>query len=431
VRRLGARALGRSVLEGRGALRLATLTALVLGSVEAPTRLSAQASIHAQAIPLVTRASHLPEGGKTLTEFAIVQPSIVLGWRSPQSPVPSPSFLARLTLNGEGLTIEDGELAPGNFGEGYFDRRHPHTYVHEVVVAGHDLLGRHDGALRLGVAGGPKGFVAFGTDDPMSRPAVRYPVNHHFAQILERAIVIGSVGYGPLTLELTWFNGDEPTQPTDWPNWDRGLDSRAVRGTLTPVEGLELQLSYAKVKSPEHRGGAGPTQEKWDASLRYDGALADLPSYGLLEWARTEDAGGFFIYHSALGEAGVVLGRHRPYLRYEVTERPEEMRSSDPFHSQRPHTDDNIIGITKWSVLTAGYGVSFLTARGRLEVRPFVEGALAGVERLEGVLDPEFWYGGDVLPSLTIGVRMDWGGMSKMRMGRYIDAGSPTAHTGH
>jgi hypothetical protein len=416
---------------GQYTVRVAAAALLPILLVASAGRLVAQVSVHAQAIPLVTRASQMPEGGKTLTEFAVVQPALMLEWHGPGIRERGPRFFARATLNGEGLTIEDGELAPGNFGEGYFDRRHPHTYVHELIVAGHDLLGRHDGDLRLSLAGGPKGFVAFGTDDPMSRPVVRYPVNHHFAQILERAIVTGSVGYGPLSLELTWFNGDEPTQPSDWPNWDRGLDSRAVRGTAIPVAGLELQLSYAKVKSPEHRGGAGPTQEKWDASARWSGKVWGRESYGLAEWARTEDAGGFFVYHSALLEAGAVFGRHRPYLRLERTERPEEMRTDDPFHSQRPHTDDNIIGITEWSVLTAGYGVSFLTAGGRLEVRPFVEGTVARVEKLEGVLDPAFFYGGDVLPSLSVGVRMDWGGMNRMRMGRYLDAGSPTAHTGH
>ena len=40
------------------------------------------------------------------------------------------------TLNGEGLTMARGELSTGSFGEGYVDRRHPHTYLHELVLTG-------------------------------------------------------------------------------------------------------------------------------------------------------------------------------------------------------------------------------------------------------------------------------------------------------
>ena len=170
--------------------------------------------------------------------------------------------------------------------------------------------------------------------------------------------------------------------------------------------------------------GAGPTQGKRDASLRYAGPLAALPSYFLLEWARTAEAGGFFVFHSFLAEGAVSVGRQRPYFRFERTERPEEPRTTDPFRSVRPHLDDSNIGITRWTIWTAGYGVSLLTARGRLEVRPFVEGSLARVKALEGIFDPAAFYGASVLPSVTLGVRMDWGGMSGMRMGRYGAGGT-------
>ena len=37
-------------------------------------------------------------------------------------------------LNLEGLTIANGELATGDWGEGFDDRRHPHTYLHEAML---------------------------------------------------------------------------------------------------------------------------------------------------------------------------------------------------------------------------------------------------------------------------------------------------------
>ncbi|HET7040737.1 MAG TPA: hypothetical protein VFI13_01915, partial [Gemmatimonadales bacterium] len=292
-----------------------------------------------------------------------------------------------------------------------------------------DLLGRHDGPLELSVAAG-KGFVAFGDDDPMSRPVVRYPVDHHFAQLLERAVVIGAATWGPARVEATWFNGDEPLTPSSWPNWDRGLDSRAIRLSLTPGHGVEAQYSHARVLSPEHREGSGPPQVKDDASLRWAGPLRGRASYALVNWARTDEASGFFVFHSLVAEGSTVLGRHHPYLRFERTERPEDQRTSDPFRSVRPPLDNTSMGRTRWTVWTAGDGVSFLTARGRLEVRPFVEGSLARVRTLEGIFAPETFYGSDVLPSVTVGVRLDWGGMGRMRMGRYFDREEGTSMPG-
>jgi len=77
-----------------------------------------------------------------------------------------------------------------------------------------------------------------------------------------------------------------------------------------------------------------------------------------------------------------------------------------------------------------------ITAGGHLELRPFVEGSVAHVGVVEGIVDPEQFYGSDVLPSLSVGVRMDWGGMNKMRMGRYGTGGESVGqdhseHMGH
>ena len=60
-----------------------------------------------------------------------------------------------------------------------------------LALAGACLLGRRDGAARVSLSIG-KGFAPFGTDDPMVRPFVRYPVNHHLSQILERGVAIAA-----------------------------------------------------------------------------------------------------------------------------------------------------------------------------------------------------------------------------------------------
>jgi hypothetical protein len=134
----------------------------------------------AQAVVALERADPVPGGG-SLAEVRVVQPVLHLsaGGLGP----------LRLTavLNLEGATIPEGELALGNWGEGFVDRRHPHTYLHELIVTAGDLLGARPGTARLSLSAG-KGFAPFGTDDPMVRPFLRYPVNHHLAQILERAV---------------------------------------------------------------------------------------------------------------------------------------------------------------------------------------------------------------------------------------------------
>jgi hypothetical protein len=237
------------------------------------------AHLAAHAVAALTRVDPVP-GATDLTELRVVQPALM-------ARVAGPARLSLLaTLDLEGATISEGELTAGVWGEGFIDRRHPHTYVHELLLTGDDLLGRLDGVTRISLTAG-KGFAPFGTDDPMSRPVLRYPVNHHLAQVLERAVVIGAVNYGPVSAEVGLFNGDEPEQPDQWPLMKRFGDSWSARLTGRPIGGVELQASRADVHSPENRAGAGPDQEKWSVSGRWVGPVAGHPVYGLVEWART------------------------------------------------------------------------------------------------------------------------------------------------
>lgn len=323
-------------------------------------------------------------------------------------------------VNLEGLTLADGELAPGAWGEGFIDKRHPHTYLHELVatVSAPPLAG-FEATVTVG-----KGFVPFGTDDPMSRPVVRYPVNHHFAQILERAVAILAVRRGPAAIEAAVFNGDEPEEPSSWPNLERFGDSWGGRITVWPGAGIEGQLSRAVVASPEHREGAGSTQGKWSASARWDGAVAARPVTVLGEIARTSEADGFFVYRSVLAEGAWTEGGQRLHYRFERTERPEEERQTDPFRSVRPHHDDSNLGTTRWTVHTLG-----LTARlpspGGYRLSGLAEVSRAGVRRLSGVvIDPAAFYGATAIWSVSVGLRLELGAPMH-RMGRY-GAASPT-----
>jgi hypothetical protein len=378
-----------------------------------------------QAIAAYEYADPVP-GGSSLGEVRVVQPLVMV----------HAGALRRLrvagVLNLEGQTIPDGELAPGNWGEGFVDRRHPHTYLHELVLTADDLLGARGGRVRLSLSAG-KGFAPFGTDDPMVRPFVRYPVNHHLAQILERAVAIAALRTGPLTVEAGLFNGDEPERPGQWPRVSgRFGDSWSGRITAAPLPGATAEISYAHLHSPEHRPGSGTDQAKWSVAGRWERTVDGHPLYGLLEWARTSEARGFFVFHSLLAEGAWGTGPHRLQYRFERTERPEEERIAR-FRSLLPHLENSLLGTTRWTTHTLGYQVRALTS-GPLAVAPVVEIAYAGVTKVGGgLLDVKQLYGRTSILSLTLALRVS-AGMTMPRMGRYGAAeeedGAMNAHRG-
>jgi hypothetical protein len=344
-------------------------------------------------------------GGSSLDEMRLVQPTIMAHAGALANRL---RFLS--TLNLEGLTIPGGELTPGAWGEGFVDRRHPHTYLHELMFT----FDNPPFSLSAG-----KGFAPFGTDDPMSRPILRYPVNHHLAQILERAVAIVGLGLGPVMVEGGLFNGDEPERPGQWPRVSRFGDSWSGRLTIRPVNELELQGSHASVRSPEHRAGSGTDQSKWSVSGRWSGSLGSFPMYGLLEWARTSEADGFFAFHSVLAEGAWSTGRSRLHYRFEQTDRPEEERASSLFRSRRPHFENSILGQTRWTIHTAGYSFHLEYPPARLDLWPLVELSFGTMRDTRGGLfDARSFYGKNSFWSLSLGARLRLG-MGLHRMGRY------------
>jgi hypothetical protein len=120
----------------------------------------------AQAIGLVTRESPGIHG-RDLTEGYLSQPALmatVTPWGE--------ALTLKATLNLEGLTIKRGELTPGIAGEGYIDRRHPHTYLHEILLTSAHRF-RADGVSGASITVG-KGFAPFGRDRGGARGAVDF-----------------------------------------------------------------------------------------------------------------------------------------------------------------------------------------------------------------------------------------------------------------
>jgi hypothetical protein len=381
----------------------------------------------AHVIPLVTRATPTA-GRRSLTEAYLTQP-VLMGEVS--------AFGSRLAAHGmlnlEGATLTRGELNTGTYGEAYYDRRHPHSYVHELVATARAdfRVGRHAAALSLT---GGRGFAPFGSDDPMARPFVKYPVNHHLAQVLERVILIGAARVGPLTVEAGVFNGDEPTNPRSVPEWSRFGDSWSARVTLRPARGVEFSASAARVESPEFREGLGLDQRKASAVIRIDQPTAAGAGarYLLVEWARTHDdrRGRLaFTFTSFLAEGAYCRRGTWSAVRVERTTRPEEERQIDPFRTPRPQIEFGILGRTRWTTATAAFGTTAAHI-GVLTVAPFLEATYARPDAVESLaaFAPHDFYGSDQLWLLSLGARVNLGHRAR-RMGRYGVAAADAAHT--
>ncbi len=369
---------------------------------------SSRVSVGAQAISMVTRQSPAI-AGRGYTEGYLTQPTLMAhasAWRS--------RLVLQVMLSLEGLTLDRGELNPGIVGEGYVDRRHPHTYLHEITATLSERVGGARGSVTLG-----KGFAPFGTDDPMSRPFVKYPINHHLAQVLERIVAVAAVRAGPVSIEAGSFNGDEPESPGDAPNRTRLWDSWAARATLHPAAGAEIQGSYASVRSPEIARGGGPDDRKWSASARFE--RAHRGQYALVELARSTGYVGSsstFAFNSFLIEGQSDVAAIVVAGRLEVTERPDEERLSNPFRSTPGGHDFSILGRSRWTIATLR--VAAPPTRSRAGVEPFFELAHHRVRETlkpSGFVPAQF-YGSDRIWTLSLGAKVAFGELHR-RMGRY------------
>ncbi|MBC8090276.1 MAG: hypothetical protein H7Z40_23700 [Phycisphaerae bacterium] len=385
------------------------------------------------AFGVLTRAAPA-YNGESLTELQLVQPVLAIG-------VARNSWSFVGMANAEGFTLKRGELNAGIYGEGYVDRRHPHTLVHEAMLTWMPRTPRdvtNGSSLAFSLSAG-RGFVPFGSDDPMMRPLEKYPVNHHHAQILERMQAIAATrltrGARSAAVEVAIFNGDEPAGPFHGPRWNRFGDSWAIRGTIQPGRQLELSVSEARVTSPELQQGGAFNHRQRHASIRFDRAPTRPGTrYLLAEWARTDErTNGLraFRYHSALLEAGYGWRGATAAMRIEQTDRGEEGRLADPFRAAVGHVDFQILGVTQWSVATVALQTPSIA-------RPFPVARIAGfVElsqarprslRLPSAFEPAAFYGADRIWSVSAGIRVHAGFM-RHRMGRYGVMGA-VDHTG-
>ncbi len=371
----------------------------------------------AQAFPTVTGADPFNDTrGLRASQAYLTQPAAMVNVSSPGQ-----RLVLRTTLNFEAWTQPDGELTLGGWGEGFTDRRHPHTLLHEFMLSA-TAWDTPAGALSLSAG---KGFAPYGTDDPMGRPAVKYPTNHHLSQILERwtanAQLLTRSG---LSVEAGLFGGAEPDGPYDWSNIDSFGDSWSARvaqrfgGGVGPAARWEASASYARVAEAAH--GAKETTQLANAALRHSADHRFGHLYALAEASRSWPEAGRG-YYALLGEARVGLGerrRHQPYIRTEYATRPEYARLGAPGTSgffRYDHAAHHTLGSTRWLVNTLGYAHE--SAALPVSVRPFAELQHHFVSPDRGVR-PQALFGARQVWTVSAGARLFFGG-GPMRMGSY------------
>jgi hypothetical protein len=375
----------------------------------------------AQVIPAVTAGVGADANSAiTQTELYATQPVVMFNVESPRS-----RLVLRTTLNFEGLTQEDGELTFGGWGEGFIDRRHPHTLMHEAMLSV-NVWNAAGGSLSVSAG---RGFAPYGTDDPMARPVMKYPTNHHLSQILERYTVNGVYRRGGWSIEGGVFDGAEPTGPYDFGNFE-GFDSWSTRltrrfggaGTTAP---WELSASYARVTEVHHDEES--TTGLVNAYVRHDGQYGFGDLYAMVEASRSDPDGDGDGFHAVLGEVQLTRGRHRPYARIEVATRPEYEREGAPGDDGffRYDHDAHAEAATRWIITSVGYG--YEAVRLPYSARPFVEIQHNNAARSRGDVSATGLFGTTRFFSLTAGVRIFLGG-GPMRMGSYGVLDAVTDH---
>jgi hypothetical protein len=345
------------------------------------------------------------------TEGYLTQPAVMVNVEGPGSRV-----VLRGTLNLEALTQPEGEYTFGGWGEGFIDRRHPHTVLHEAMLS-LDAWRFAGGAASLSAG---KGFAPYGTDDPMSRPVAKYPTNHHLSQLLERWTVNGAWLRGPVSVEAAVFGGDEPEGPWDLGNVSSFGNSFSARvgwriggtGTTAP---WELTASAASV-AERHAGATGRTA-LYNAAVRHSRPYRFGGVYALAEASASAPRDGDGLW-SLLAETQVRIARHRPYYRLEYATRPEYARQGAPgtpgFY--RYAHDDDPIGATRWLIHSLGY--EFDLSGGGVATRPFIEVQHNHAAPERGGVEPEILFGARSFWTVSSGFRLFFGG-GPMRMGSY------------
>jgi hypothetical protein len=247
-------------------------------------------------------------------------------------------------------------------GKPLIDYQHPHDLFMQLAVVWRIPVSAR---TAFTLAGGPSAEPAIGpvafmhrasaSENPMS------PLSHHTFDSTHIAfgVVTGAVDHGPWTMEASVFNGREPDEDR-W-DFDFGpMDSYAGRLWFRPGERWELQVSSARLKSPEELGHGNILRSTASVSwLKQAGGnfTAVTAAYGVNDG---EDAKR----HAVLLEATKRVGVVSPYGRLEFVEVETGVLLEDP--SVEHSVKDTVAALTfgvvrelpRWRRFESGIGAA-------------------------------------------------------------------------
>ena len=274
---------------------------------------------------------------------------------------------ATIGTDGYPLLLQTGETADGR--TPLIDRQHPHDLFMELAGA-YSLA---SGNRSLFIYGGLPGEPALGPPAFMHRfsglnlPSA--PITHHWldATHIAYGVLTGGAVVDGVKVEASAFRGREPDQ-NRWNIESPKLDSGSFRLSVNPTERWALQVSYARIHSPEQLE-PDVDQDRTTASAIYDGVFGTTGRWeGMVAWGRNQNQPGHTL-DALTAEAAVALGeRHVIFARAEHVQKDELFLAPDPRTGQ----------VFDVGELTAGYRYDFLR-RGHAALGLGASGTLAQV----------------------------------------------------
>ncbi len=249
-------------------------------------------------------------GGDMLNFRAMLSPDPVIGKR------------------GYPLLFASGESADDK--TALVDRQHPHDLFMELSASYAHPLSKD---ASLFVYGGLPGEPAFGPPAFMHRASImdspEAPISHHWLDSthITFGVVTAGVIAGNWKVEASRFTGREPDSSRydiDHPRFD----STAARLSWNPLDRLSLQVSWARVQSPE---ALHPTENENRLSAS---AIYTMPLWQTGQWSTTLAWGRKQVPGEAALEAWVLESALKPTALWTVFARGERV---DEVELQIPH----------------------------------------------------------------------------------------------
>jgi hypothetical protein len=226
------------------------------------------------------------------------------------------------------LLLQTGEAANG---KPLIDRQHPHDLFMELAASySHPIGERSSLFVYAGLPGEPAlGPPAFphrfsGEDNPEA------PISHHWLDSTHIAYGVVTLGYvyDKLKIEASVFRGREPDENRYDIETGR-LDSTSLRFSYNPTRDWALQVSRARLKSPEELHPDIDIR-RTTASAIYHHSFGSASMQTTLGWGRNSTTRGEAT-NVYLLESAIRLSRaHTVFARAERTQKNELFPDEDP-----------------------------------------------------------------------------------------------------